>query len=552
MRRPTPRPILEVAADAGLLPGEVETFGPAVAKVRLEALARLRERPQGKYILVTAMTPTPMGEGKTVTTIGLGLGMAATGRSAMVCLRQPSLGPLLGVKGGGAGGGAARLEPYDHISVHLTGDLHAVGIAHNLLAAMADEALRRGRHDLSAERMQITRVLDMNDRVLRRVRIGIGSKAERDARFESTAASEVMAILALTEGLDDLQARCGRMRVGLRGDGTPVTAEDLGVAGAMAAMLRDAVKPNLVQTAEGTPVLCHAGPFANIAHGNSSILADRVGLGLADYVITEAGFGADMGAEKFFNIKCRAAGFQPALAVMVATCRALRFHGRGEPVKAGHPLPDELQRPNPAWVEAGCANLARQIANVQTHGVPVVVAINRFPDDDPAELAAVQAAALAAGAKAVVESTGFAEGGAGTVALADAVAEHATDGSGFAPLYSLEESLDAKIDAIARRVYGASGVSYEPAAQAVLDRLAGSPTGQLPVCMAKTQYSLSHDATALNAAKGFTLPIKELRESDGAGFVVARCGNIFTMPGLPANPRALDVRPGANGEILGI
>jgi formate--tetrahydrofolate ligase len=493
-----------------------------------------------------------MGEGKTVTTIGLGQGMAATGRRAVVCLRQPSLGPLLGVKGGGAGGGAARLEPYGRISVHLTGDLHAVGIAHNLLAAIADEAMRRGRHDLAPERMQITRVLDMNDRVLRNIRIGIGSKAERDARFESTAASEVMAILALTEGYDDLRDRCGRMRVGLRSDGTAVTADDLGVAGAMTAMLRDAIKPNLVQTAEGTPVLCHAGPFANIAHGNSSVLADRVGLGLADYVITEAGFGADMGAEKFFNIKCRAAGFKPAVAVMVATCRALRFHGRGEPVKAGAPLPDELQRPNAAWVEIGCANLTRQIANVQTHGVPVVVAINRFPDDAPEELAAIEVAAMAAGAKAVVQSTGFADGGAGTTALADAVAEHATDGSGFAPLYALEDSLDAKIAAIATKVYGAAGVEYEPDAQAVLDRLAGTPMAKQPICMAKTQYSLSHDATALNAAEGFTLPIKELRESDGAGFVVARCGNIFTMPGLPSQPKALDVRLDADGTILGI
>jgi len=552
MSRSSTRPIAEVAAAAGLRPEEIEPFGPAVAKVRLETLSRLAQRPQGKYVLVTAMTPTPMGEGKTVTTIGLGLGMAATGRNAMVCLRQPSLGPLLGVKGGGAGGGAAHLEPYDHISVHLTGDLHAVGIAHNLLAAMADEALRRGRHDLAGERMQITRVLDMNDRVLRKVRIGIGSKAEREARFESSAASEVMAILALTEGLDDLRARCGRMRVGLRGDGTAVTADDLGVAGAMAAMLRDAIKPNLVQTCEGTPALCHAGPFANIAHGNSSILADRVGLGLADYVITEAGFGADMGAEKFFNIKCRQAGFRPAIAVMVATCRALRFHGRGEPVKAGAPLPDELQRPNVAWVEAGCANLARQIANVQTHGVPVVVAINRFPDDAPGELEAVRAAAQAAGAKAVVESTGFAEGGAGTTTLADAVAEHAGDGAGFAPLYSLDDPIDVKIRTIATRVYGAADVVFDPEPQAVLNRLSGTPTAKQPICMAKTQYSLSHDATALNAAEGFTLPIKELRESDGAGFVVARCGNMFTMPGLPANPRALDIRVGPNGEIEGI
>ena len=545
-----PLPIRRVAAEAGILPDELDPCGPGVAKLRLGILARVAARPQGALVLVTAMTPTPLGEGKTVTTIGLGLGLHAIGQRAVVTLRQASLGPLLGAKGGGAGGGRARLEPYDAASLHLTGDLHAVGAAHNLLAALADEAAHRGRLDPAA--LTITRVCDMNDRALRRVRIAVGGPGEREARFEATAASEVMAILALAADAADLKARLARMVVGSGRDGRAVTASDLGATGAMAALLRDALRPNLLQTAEGTPVLVHAGPFANIAHGNSSILADRIALGLADLVVTEAGFGADMGAEKFFNIKCRGGGLVPRAAVVVASVRACKFHGHGKGLKAGARLPVALARPDPALAARGAANLAAQIGIVRLHGVPVLVAINRFPDDTDAEIAAVAEAARAAGAADAIVSTPFADGGAGAAALAARVVALARTPPGFHPLYPLDLPPAEKIRAIATRVYGAADVAFAPAAAEALARAAASPAARWPGCMAKTQYSLSHDPARLGRPTGFTLPVVAVHESAGAGFLVATCGEISTMPGLPATPKALGIDVDAEGRVRGI
>ncbi|MCI0342828.1 MAG: formate--tetrahydrofolate ligase [Planctomycetales bacterium] len=546
-------PVKRVASALGIRPDELELHGPDVAKVRTEILRRIGKRPLGTYVVVTAMTPTPFGEGKTVTTIGLGQGLAATGRSAVVTLRQPSLGPLFGTKGGGTGGGRAEVVPRDRVNLHLTGDLHAVAAAHNLLAALADDACARGRHDLAPEGLTIRRALDVNDKALRRIRIGLeDGSAPRETGFEATAASEVMAILALAEGTADLRARLSRIEVGRSRAGAPVTAGDLGAAGAMAALLRDAVKPNLLQTREGTPVLVHAGPFANIAHGNSSVIADRIALRLADWVVTEAGFGADMGAEKFFNVKCRAAGLRPAAAVVVATVRALKAHGLGAPLRSGAKLPGALDRPDPALVERGAPNLAKQVENVLLHGVPVVASVNRFPGDTEDEVRAALAAARAAGAAEAVVSEAFARGGEGARDLADAVVAVAGRGPGYHPLYPLEAPLREKIAAVATRVYGASGVEFSPGARASLEALEGGPTARLPVCMAKTQFSLSHDPKLPGRPSGFALPVAALRPAYGAGFVVALCGEISTMPGMPGEPRARHVDVTDEGEIVGL
>ncbi len=555
----TALPIKRVASALGVRPDELELHGPDVAKVRTEILHRIGKRPVGTYVLVTAMTPTPFGEGKTVTTIGLGQGLAATGRSAIVTLRQPSLGPLFGTKGGGTGGGRAEVIPRDRVNLHLTGDLHAVAAAHNLLAALADDACARGRSDLAPEGLTLRRVLDVNDKALRRIRIGLeDGAAPRETGFEATAASEVMAILALAEGAADLRARLGRIEVGRSRSGTPVTAGDLGAAGAMAALLRDAVKPNLLQTREGTPVLVHAGPFANIAHGNSSVIADRIALRLADWVVTEAGFGADMGAEKFFNVKCPAAGLRPAAAVVVATVRALKAHGLGVPLRSGAKLHDALTRPDAALVERGAPNLAKQVENVLLHGVPVVAAVNRFPTDTEDEVRAALAAARAAGAAEAVVSEAFLRGGEGARELADAVVAVAGRGPGYRPLYLPEAPLREKIATVATRVYGAARVDYSPAAREALESIEADgadgrgPAARFPPCMAKTQFSLSHDPRLPGRPSGFALPVVALRPAYGAGFVVALCGEISTMPGMPGDPRARQVDVTEEGEIVGL
>ena len=550
-----PLPIAEVAARAGLAPDELELFGRSKAKIRLEALDRLRDRPLGKYVAVTAITPTPLGEGKTVTTIGLAQALHLTGRPTFACLRQPSQGPTFGLKGGAAGGGQATLFPMQDINLHFTGDFHAVAAAHNLLAAALDAHLFHGnRLGVDPSTISLKRVLDVNDRALRSITIGQGERNPALARpsgFEITAASEVMAILALARDRADLRARLGRMIVALDGDGAPVTPERLGVAGAMAVLLKDALLPNLVQTAEGSPALVHAGPFANIAHGNSSVLADLIALRLADYVVTESGFGADLGFEKLADIKCRASGLAPDCAVVVATVRALKAHGGVGPIVAGRPLPDELLTENLPALERGCANLDRQIRNVLAFGVPAVVAINAFPTDTLAEIELIQRRAVAAGALSAQVSRVFAEGGQGGVELAEAVAEACQRPASFAPLYPDDLPTRDKIDTIARRLYGAAGVELLPAAVEQCARWEQLDLGCLPVCMAKTQLSLSHDPKLLGAPSGFVLPVREVRASAGAGFLYALCGSMLTMPGLPPHPNfeRIDL---VDGQVTGL
>ncbi len=558
----TPRPIREVAAELGLHEDELELYGPTKAKVRLEAIARLEAAARaagrrGKYVVVTAITPTPLGEGKTTTTIGLAQGLNRLGHRAAVCLRQPSLGPVFGIKGGAAGGGYSQLVPMEDVNLHLTGDNHAVGAAHNLAAAFLDNALHHGNLlEIDPATIRWPRVVDISDRALRHAVIGLGgaeNSPPREAEWQITVASEVMAILALAADLRDLRARLGRIVLATTRGGRPVTAEDLRVAGAMAVLLRDALKPNLLQTLEGGPAFVHTGPFANIAHGNSSILADRLALASCEIVCTEAGFGADLGAEKFFDIKCRTSGLRPDAAVLVATVRALKMHGGVGAVTAGRPLDAALAREDVAAVERGCANLAAQIEVVRLYGVPVVVAINRYPNDTPAELAAVRAAALAAGAVDAVAAEHFVHGGAGAEALAAAVWAAAASGApDFRLLYPDELSLREKIETIALRVYGAAGVDELPAASRALDAYEAAGYGRLPVCMAKTHLSLSHDPALKGRPSGFRVPIREVRLAAGAGFVTPLLGEMRTMPGLPSHPAGAQIDLDATGEIVGL
>jgi formate--tetrahydrofolate ligase len=552
------RPILDVAHDLGLRDDEVELYGPWKAKVRLEAIERLEaERPRGRYVLVTAITPTPLGEGKTTTTVGLAEGLQRIGRRAAVCIRQPSLGPVFGIKGGAAGGGHSQVVPMEDFNLHLTGDVHAVGAAHNLAAAFVDNHLHHG-NALRLDEHAITwpRVVDISDRALRHAVIGLGNRQDgvpRQTEWVITVASEVMAVLALASDLADLRDRLGRIVLGFTGDGTPVSADDLRVAGSMAALLRDAVKPNLMQTLEGGPAFVHAGPFANIAHGNNSVLADRLALVTNDIVCTEAGFGADMGAEKFFDIKCRASGLRPDAAVLVATIRALKMHGGVGRIVAGKPLDPALLAEDVDAVRLGAENLAAHIGIVRTFGVPVVVAVNSFPSDTPAEVEAVRQAALAAGAEAAVVARHFAEGGAGAEALARAVVEAAEHGApGFRLLYPDDATLGAKIETIATRIYGADGVDETPAAAKAIRRFEELGFGRLPICMAKTQYSLSHDASLLNRPRGWRMPIREVRLSAGAGFVTPLCGDMRTMPGLPSVPGGERIDLDDEGAIVGL
>jgi formate--tetrahydrofolate ligase len=555
-RRAKLKPLPEIAGAMGIGEHLLEPYGDAVAKVKLEAIEELGDRPPAKYVVVSAITPTPLGEGKTTTTVGLGQAFKHIGKRAMVAVRQPAMGPTFGIKGGAAGGGYSQVVPMEMLNLHLTGDTHAVTAAHNLLAAMLDNHVHQNDDFFHVDRHSITwrRVLDVNDRSLRNIVIGLGPRVDgipRETGFDITAASEVMAILALSTSLGDLRERLGRIVIGSTVDGEPITAEDLKAAGAMAVMLKEAIKPNLMQTLENTPVLVHAGPFGNIATGNSSIVADRIGIKGGDFLITEAGFGADMGAERFFNIKCRYSGLKADAAVLVATVRALKAHSGRFKIVAGRPLPPELLEENPDDVLAGADNLRKQIENVRLHGVSPVVAINAFPTDHDSEHAAIREVAEEMGARVAVANH-FSEGGAGATELAEAVAEAAEEETEFAFLYPGEASLREKIETIATKVYGADGVAYDMKASQQLDSYEKNGFGYLPVCMAKTHLSISSDPTLLGAPKGWTLPVREVRASVGAGFIYPLCGEMRTMPGLSATPAATRIDIDENGEIVGL
>jgi formate--tetrahydrofolate ligase len=555
-RRAKLRPLTKIAGDMGIGEHLLEPYGSDVAKIKLEAIEELSDRPMAKYVVVSAITPTPLGEGKTTTTVGLGQAFSHIGKRATVAVRQPAMGPTFGIKGGAAGGGFSQVVPMEMLNLHLTGDTHAVTSAHNLLSAMLDNHVHQNDDFFHVDRHSITwrRVLDVNDRAVRNIVVGLGSRADgipRETGFDITAASEVMAILALSTSLRDLRERLGRIVIGSTVDGEPITAEDLKAAGAMAVMLKEAIKPNLMQTLENTPVLVHAGPFGNIATGNSSIVADRIGIRGGDFLITEAGFGADMGAERFFNIKCRYSGLKADAAVLVATVRALKAHSGRFKVVAGRPLPPELLEENPDDVFAGADNLRKQIENIRLHGVSPVVAINAFPTDHDSEHAAIREIAEEMGARVAVANH-FTEGGAGATELAEAVAEAAEEPTEFAFLYPEEASLREKIETIATKVYGAAGVAYDMKAAAQLDSYEKNGFGHLPVCMAKTHLSISSDPTLLGAPTGWTLPVREVRASVGAGFIYPLCGEMRTMPGLSATPAATRIDIDEDGEVVGL
>ncbi len=549
------KPVDDVAEEMGIGVHRLEFYGQHVAKVKLDAIEDLAHLPQAKYVVVSAITPTPLGEGKTTTTVGLGQAFRHIGKRATISIRQPSMGPTFGIKGGAAGGGFSQVVPMELLNLHLTGDMHAVTAAHNLLSAMLDNSLYQG-NPLGIDQHQITwrRVLDVNDRALRSVVIGLGGALDgvpRQTGFDITAASEVMAILALTTSLQDLRARLGQIVVGYTRAGEPVTADQLGAGGAMTVLMREAIKPNLMQTLENTPVLVHAGPFGNIAHGNSSVVADLVGIRAGDFLVTEAGFGADMGAERFFNIKCRASGLRPDAAVVVATVRALKAHSGRHRIVAGRRLPAALFAENPEEVLAGAANLRKQIDNIRLHGVPAVVAINAFPRDFPSEHEAIGEVARLAGARSAV-CTHFADGGRGAVELAEAVTEAAAEPSHYHPLYPDSASLREKIETVATKVYGADGVDYLPAAAVRLDTYERKGFGGFPVCIAKTHLSISSDPALKGAPTGWRLPVREARANVGARFVYLISGEMRTMPGLGTSPAANRIDIDENGEIVGL
>jgi formate--tetrahydrofolate ligase len=540
-------PIEEIAAKLAIPPEALFRYGPYKGKVSLAFAAQAMAAKRGRLVLVTAISPTPAGEGKTTTTIGLGDALAAAGARTAICLREPSLGPCFGAKGGATGGGQAQVAPMEEINLHFTGDLHAISVAHNLLAAMLDNHLYWGNElGLDVRRVSWRRVVDLNDRALRDIVVGLGGAgngAPRQTGFDITAASEVMAIFCLARSLKDLEARLGAIVVGRDAAKRTVTAGALKAAGAMTALLKDALAPNLAQSLAGTPAFIHGGPFANIAHGCNSVIATETALGLADWVVTEAGFGADLGAEKFLDIKCRQAGLAPAACVVVATVRALKMHG-GVGLKA-------LGAEDVAAVQAGCANLRRHVENMQKFGLPVVVAINRFTQDTAAELKAVEAECAAMGVR-VVACSHWAEGAAGAAGLAAVVQEIALAAPALRPLYADELKLAEKITTVAREIYRADGVQFAPAALAQLRGFEAAGFGALPVCMAKTQYSFSGDPLAKGAPEGFTLQVREARLSAGAGFVVALCGEILTMPGLPRHAAAEDIFLDEAGVVGGL
>ena len=541
-------PIGKVAEKAGLSEDELEYYGKYKAKISDDAWKRLKDEPNGKLILVTAINPTPAGEGKTTTTVGLGEALNKMGKNAIIALREPSLGPVFGIKGGAAGGGYAQVVPMEDINLHFTGDMHAIGAANNLLCAMIDNHMQQGNAlEIDPRRIIFTRVVDMNDRALRNIIVGMGGSVNgvpREDHYMITVASEVMAILCLATSLSDLKKRCGDILVAYRYDGSPVFARDLKVDGAMCALLKDAIKPNLVQTLDGSPCLMHGGPFANIAHGCNSIVATRLALKLADYTITEAGFGADLGAEKFFDIKCRKAGFKPDCAVIVATIRALKYNG-------GVPK-EELNTENLNALKAGCVNLQKHIENIGKFHVPVVVAINRFPSDTDDEIEFLRHVCEDMGARYSLSEV-FTKGADGGIELAQMVMEEADSGqSQFQMLYPDEMPLKEKIETIAREIYGADGVTYSPSAEMSLKAIESLGYGNLPVCMAKTQYSLTDDPKKLGRPTGFNINIRTARVSAGAGFVVCETGKVMTMPGLPRTPSAFNIDVDADGKITGL
>ena len=621
LRRPVPsdlaiaqeaklKPILEIAEELGIRPNELELFGPYKAKVKLEILERLKNRPNGKYIDVTAITPTPLGEGKSTTTAGLCQALGAhLGKRVFTTIRQPSQGPTFGIKGGAAGGGYAQIVPMEDFNLHLTGDIHAITAAHNLCAAALDarmmhEALqddtklfdalcppdkkgerkfspsmlkrlkklgidktnpndltpeersRFARLDVDPATITWRRVIDVNDRMLRQIEVGLGPDEkgfEHRSGYDITVASEIMAILALTTGLADMRDRLGAMVVATNKRGEAVTAEDLGVAGALTVLMKDAIKPNLMQTLEGTPAFVHAGPFANIAHGNSSILADMIALKLADYVVTESGFGADIGMEKFFDIKCRYSGLIPQVVVLVATVRALKMHGGGPKVVAGKPLPSEYTEENLDLLRKGLPNLERHIKNALKYGVNVVVAVNSFAADTPAEVELVRKAALEYGAMDAAVATHWADGGAGAVKLAEAVIKAAQKPSEFKFLYPVEWPIKQKIETIAKEIYAADGVDYSPEAEEQIARYTRLGFDKLPICMAKTHLSFTTDVTVKGAPTGFRILVREVRASVGAGFLYPLLGKMSTMPGLPTRPVFYDVDVDlATGKVVGL
>ena len=550
------KPILQVAEEAGLLDGEVEPYGRYKAKVSLDSLERLKARPQGKLVVVTGITPTPLGEGKTVTTTGLTQGLGDLGERVIECIREPSMGPVFGIKGGGTGGGRSQVVPMEDINLHFTGDIHAVSAAHNLLAAIIDASLLHG-NTLDMEPSSVTwrRVMDVNDRVLRSIVTGLGGRANgipRETGFDITAASEVMAIIGLTTGLHDLRERLGRIVVGYTPDRQPVSVEQLRAAGAMAVILKEAVKPNLAQTLEGQPCLVHAGPFANIAQGNNSVLADQVALGLADYVVTESGFGADCGLEKFMNIVARQSGLRPSCVVVTCTVRALKMHGGLGRVVAGRPLPEELSKENLPALEKGAANMMWAVGIARRFGVPVVVAVNRFEGDTDAEVSLLKEKALEAGAVGCAPSTAFANGGEGAAELAELVKRTVSEPSEFRFLYEDGASIKEKINTLATQIYNADGVSYEPAAERQIRRYEGLGWGNLPLCIAKTPLSLSHDPSRKGVPSDYVFPIWDVRASIGAGFLYPLAGDISTMPGLPREMAAHRIDIDADGNTVGL
>jgi len=607
------RPIVEVAAALGLSEDDLDLYGRSKAKVHLDVLERLKDRPLGRYVDVAAITPTPLGEGKTTTTIGLSQALGAhLGRKVVTVVRQPSMGPNFGIKGGAAGGGYSQIVPMEDFNLHLTGDIHAVTVAHDLLAAAIDarilhelyqedeklfrafcpagkggqrclaptvrrrmkklgiektdpadltleEKRRIFRLDIDPDSITWNRVIDVNDRFLRRIWIGLGPEElglKRETGYDISVASEIMAILALTTGLADMRGRLGRMVVGMTKSGEPVTAEDLGAAGALTVLMKDALMPNLMQTLEGTPAMVHAGPFANIAHGNSSVLADQIALRLVGpdgYVVTESGFGAECGMEKFMNIKCRASGLVPSAVVIVATVRALKMHGGGPKVVAGRPLPDEYGREDLDLLAQGLPNLAAHVRNALRYGVPAVVAVNRFSSDTEAEIALVRKAAIEAGAEDAVMSDHWARGGAGAVDLARAVSAACDKPSRFRFLYPLEWDIKKKIETIAVEMYGAEGVDYAPAAEAKIALYTKLGYDRLPICMAKTHLSLSHNPAWKGVPTGYRFPVRDVKASVGAGFLYPLAGDMRTMPGLPTRPAFYDVDLDLEtGKVVGL
>ena len=537
------RPIADIAAEAGLEPDEVDLYGRYKAKVSLSVLDRLAGRPDAKLVTVTAITPTKAGEGKTTTAVSLTQGLGGIGRKPVLCLREASLGPVFGIKGGAAGAGYAQVVPMEDLNLHFTGDIHAIGAANNLLAAMLEAHLLHG-NELEIDPLSISwrRCVDMNDRALRDIAIGLGGRANgyvRQTGFDITAASEVMAIVAVARDLNDLRARLGAITVGSTYGGKPVTAEQLKAAGAMTVLLKDTLKPNLVQTLEGQPVFVHCGPFANIAHGNNSLVADRVALKLGDIVVTESGFGSDMGMEKFFDIVCRVGDLRPSATVLVATVKALKHHG-GDP-DGGIDV-----------VERGAANLVRHLGIIRQFGLNAVVAINRFPDDTDDEVALVREIAVAHGALAAEPNDAVTQGGAGAAALAEAVVAATDQPSDFAPIYGLDATIESKIEAIAKRVYGADGIFLLQTAQNKVRELNEAGFDRLPICMAKTHLSLSDNAALTNAPTGFTVTVRDVRAYTGAGWLVALCGDMQTMPGLGRTPAAFNVDIDDAGKTVGL